>query len=179
MSLAPNCPFLDDLEIGQSVAPLLRGPLLEPHLMRWSASIENWHRIHYDQKYSLDHEGLPGLLINGSWKQHFILQMLRQWAGDSSWVWKVDFQFRAMNIVGETLTAWGRVTALREVGEFGLVDLDTGITNEAGLESTPGTARVIVPRRNGPALPLQRESLIEAIAETLNQTDTEAANVRL
>jgi hydroxyacyl-ACP dehydratase HTD2-like protein with hotdog domain len=171
VTTAVRCPFLEDVEDGQTIEQLTRGPLLPPHLMRWSAAIENWHRIHYDQPYAVSHEGLPGLLINGSWKQHFVLQLLRRWAGPTGWVWTVDFQFRAMNLVGETLTAWGRVRSAYTVGEFGLVELDTGIANQDGKESTPGTARVLLPRRGGPALPADKTALLAELAALL-RTDS-------
>jgi acyl dehydratase len=164
MPTTPQCPVLETIAIGQELEPLTRGPLLPPHVMRWSAATENWHRIHYDQPYALSHEGLPGLLVNGSWKQHFVVQLLRRWVGTSGWVWTVDFQFRGMNLVGETLTAWGRVRDVHAVGEYGVVALDTGIINRAGTESTPGSARVVVPRRGGPALPVDKVALLEALA---------------
>jgi acyl dehydratase len=167
VTTALSCLFLEDVAASQEIEPLTRGPLLPPHLMRWSAAIENWHRIHYDQPYAAAHEGLPGLLVNGSWKQHFVLQLLRRWAGATGWVWTVDFQFRAMNLVGETLTAWGRVRDVRAVGEFGLVELDTGIVNQDGKESTPGTARVLLPRRDGPALPGDKAALLAEFAALL------------
>ena len=162
-----GCLFLGDVAAGQEIAPLTRGPLLPPHLMRWSAAIENRHRIHNDQPNAVAHEGLPGLLVNGSWKQHFVLQLLRRWAGATGWVWTVDFQFRAMNLVGETLTAWGRVRNVRPVGQFGLAELDTGIVNADGTESTPGTARVLLPRRDGPALPADKTALLAELAALL------------
>jgi acyl dehydratase len=171
VTTALSCPLLGDVATGQEIEPLTRGPLLPPHLMRWSAAIENWHRIHYDQPYAVSHEGLPGLLVNGSWKQHFVLQLLRRWAGTTGWVWTVDFQFRATNLVGETLTAWGRVRNVRPIGEFGLVELDTGIVNADGKESTPGTARVLLPRRGGPALPADKTVLLAELAALL-RTDS-------
>jgi len=87
-------------------------------------------------------------------------------AGTSGWVWTVDFQFRAMNLVGETLNRLGdRVqSAYNTVGEFGLVELDTGIVNQDGKESTPGTARVLLPRRGGPALPADKSALLAELA---------------
>ena len=130
--IAPCCPFLGNIEIGQEIEPLTRGPLLPPHLMRWSASIENWHRIHYDRPYAVTHDGLPDLLVNGSWKQHFVMQLLRRWAGTSGWVWTVDFQFRGMNLVGETLTAWARVRDLRTLGQLGVVETVAGTLNQTG-----------------------------------------------
>ena len=146
-------PFFEDVPIGMEIAPLTKGPLTTVHLMRWSAAMENWHRIHYDHAFATGHDGLPGLLVNGSFKQQFVMQLLKDWAGPAGWVWKAAFQFRAMNQAGETLRVWARVKDKREAPSFGLIDLDLGIVNEHGVESTPGTAMVALPYRDGPPLP--------------------------
>ena len=52
-----------------------KGPFTTAHLMRWSAAMENWHKIHYDLPFATGHDKLPGLLINGSLKQQFIAQI--------------------------------------------------------------------------------------------------------
>jgi acyl dehydratase len=143
----------EDVALGDEIGPLFKGPLTTAHLMRWSAAMENWHKIHYDLPFATGHDKLPGLLVNGSLKQQFIAQLLKDWAGREGWLWKIRFQFRAMNLVGEKLSVWGRVTGLREAPGYGLVDLDLGIRNEAGVESTPGAATVALPFRGGPAVP--------------------------
>ncbi|MBP0443514.1 hypothetical protein J8J14_01870 [Roseomonas sp. SSH11] len=143
----------EDVSIGDMVAPLGKGPLTTPHLMRWSAAMENWHKIHYDQPFATGHDKLPGLLINGSLKQQFIAQLLKEWAGREGWAWKVRFQFRAMNLAGERLSIWAKVTGKQETPDYGLVELDVGITNENGVESTPGSAVVALPYRGRPAVP--------------------------
>jgi len=143
----------EDVEIGQEIAPLTKGPFTTPHLMRWSAAMENWHKIHYDLPFATQHDKLPGLLINGSLKQQFLAQLVKDWVGSDGWVWKLRFQFRAINLVGETLTIWGKVTDKRRLEIFGLVDLELGIRNEAGTESTPGSATVALPFHDGQAVP--------------------------
>lgn len=147
----------EDVSVGQEIGPLFKGPLTTAHLMRWSAAMENWHKIHYDLPFATGHDKLPGLLINGSLKQQFIAELLKDWAGATGWLWKASFQFRAMNLVGETLTVWAKVTGTRQVetpqGTYGLVDLDLGIRNGEGKESTPGGATVALPLRAGPPLP--------------------------
>jgi acyl dehydratase len=143
----------EDVKVGDELPCLEKGPLTTAHLMRWSAAMENWHKIHYDKPFAVEHDKLPGLLINGSFKQQFIVQLLKDWAGPTGWVWKVDFQFRAMNIVGETLYLWARVTSKREAPDYGLVELDLGIVNEQGKESTPGKATVALPYRGGKPVP--------------------------
>ena len=86
-----------------------------------------------------------------------VVQLLAGWAGHDGWVWTVDFSFRKMNLVGETLAVWARVTDRHllalEAGEVGVVDVELGITNDDSVESTPGTGRVVLPRRSGPPIP--------------------------
>ncbi|HIN05071.1 MAG TPA: acyl dehydratase, partial [Dehalococcoidia bacterium] len=40
-----------------------------------------------------------------------------------------------------------------EKGGMGLVDLDLGMTTQDGIESMPGTATVVLPLKDGPAIP--------------------------
>jgi hydroxyacyl-ACP dehydratase HTD2-like protein with hotdog domain len=142
----------EQVAVGEALIPLTVGPMTPLHLMRFSASIENWHRIHYDERFAVEHDGLPGLLISGSFKQHLVVQMLRAWAGPGSWLMRVGLQFRRMNVVGETLTAWGTITQREAREDFGVVTCEIGIRNHDGLESSPGTAVLAMPLTGGPAL---------------------------
>lgn len=143
----------EELVVGADATPLVRGPITTSHLMRWSAAIENWHRIHYDHPFATEHDKLPGLLVNGTWKQHFLAQMMRQWLGPKAWLWKMDFSFRKMDVVGSTLTAWGRVTDLAVRDGLGIVGCEIGIRNQDGQESTPGTAVGVVRLTGGRPVP--------------------------
>ena len=145
--------YFEDVNPGQALPELAKGRMTTAHLMRWSSAMENWHKIHYDRTFTIEHDKLPDLLINGSLKQQFIFQQLKDWAGSTGWVWRVNFQFRAMNKVEERLTVWAKVVGTRRAPDYGLVDIELGITNDEGIESTPGTAVVALPYRDGPALP--------------------------
>lgn len=139
----------DSVTVGDELEPLVCGPLMSLHLMRFSAAIENWHRIHYDERFATEHDGLAGLLVSGSFKQHVVAQMLRRWAGRDGWLVEISLRFRRMNVVGETLTIWGTVTELEQQARHGLVTCRIGISNEDGIESSPGTARVALPLTRG------------------------------
>lgn len=145
--------YFEDVEVGTTLPVLQKGPLTSAHLMRWSAAMENWHKIHYDKPFAVEHDKLPGLLVNGTFKQQFLVQLLTDWVGPAGWVWKVSFQFRAMNQVGETLSVWGKVIDKRDGPGYGLVDIDLGITNDEGKESTPGKATIALPHRGGKPVP--------------------------
>ena len=152
MAIGTNV-YYEDVTVGAELPQLEKGPLTTAHLMRWSAAMENWHKIHYDKPFAIEHDKLPALLINGSLKQQFVMQLLTDWAGPDGWVWKASFQFRAMNVVDETLRIWGRVSAKRDGPGYGLVDIELGIVNDKGKESTPGKATVALPYRGGKPVP--------------------------
>ena len=143
----------DDVTVGQDVPNVVKGPMSTAHIMRWSSAMENWHRIHYDWKFATGHDKLPDVMVNGSWKQHVLIQLLTDWVGETGWLWKIGFQFRGMNVPGDLLTAWGHVATTERRGDYGVVRLDIGLRNDNGAEGTPGTATVVLPRRGGPAVP--------------------------
>lgn len=152
-SPTPTPLVFEDLAVGDATTDLVRGPITTSHLMRWSAAIENWHRIHYDLPFATEHDKLPGLPINGTWKQHFLVQMMRQWLGPTGWLWKIDFSFRKLDVAGSTLTAWGKVTDLTIRDGYGYVTCEIGIRNEKGEQSTPGTAIGVLPLKGGAPVP--------------------------
>jgi len=145
--------YFEDVQVGDELPPLKKGPLTTTHLMRWTAAMENWHKIHYDQQFTVEHDKLPGIIVNGTLKQQIIMMILKDWAGMDGWAWKAKFQFRAMDIAGTTLTFWARVNAKFPLDAYGLVELQLGTRNLEGRESTPGSALVALPFRAGQAVP--------------------------
>ncbi|CUR58474.1 conserved hypothetical protein [metagenome] len=146
-------PTFEELEVGLVLPGLRRGPLTTAHLMRWSAAIENWHRIHYDHPYSTEVEHLPGLLVSGNWKQQLITETVAGWLQPEGWLAGISFEFRKMNRQGDLVTAWAEITALREWQGFGVVELAVGMLDQDGQESTPGKAVGVVPLAGGSEVP--------------------------
>ena len=144
--------IFEDIAVGREIPVLIKGPMTTARIMRWSAAMENWHKIHYDWRYATEHDHLPDVLVNGSWKQHVLVQLLTDWVGESGWVWKMNFQYRGMNIPGDTLTAWGRVAGVHDHGDYGVVSLTIGLKDQKGQEGSPGEASVVLPKRGGPAV---------------------------
>ena len=59
----------EDVVEDQQLPDYCIGPITTTHIFRWSAAIENWHRIHYDKDFAVGHDKLPDVLMQGSWKQ--------------------------------------------------------------------------------------------------------------
>lgn len=145
--------YFEDVRAGDALPSLHKGPITTVHLMRWSAAMENWHKIHYDAKFAVEYDKLPGLLVNGSFKQQFILQLLKDWAGLAGWAWKARFRFRAMDLVGSTLEVRGHVRETILLDEYGLVDIELAIANQENKGTTTGEGVVALPLRAGGRVP--------------------------
>ena len=145
--------YFDDVRVGDEFSPLIKGPMTSMHIMRWSAAIENWHRIHYDFNFAVGHDGLPGVIVAGSWKQHILAQLLKDWAGPFGWLSHLRCQYRGLDICGTTVRARGRVTALYQQDGFGLVTCALELLGNGDVVTTQGEGNVVLPLKNGPKLP--------------------------
>jgi acyl dehydratase len=145
--------YYDDVQEGMELPKYIYGPMTPTHLFRWSAAVENWHRIHYDLPFAINHDKLPGILVQGSWKQSIMASYLKDWARPNGWFWKASFQHRAMLVPGDILIVWGKVIKKYAKGGMGFVELEIGMKNQDGIESMPGTATVVLPLRGGRPIP--------------------------
>ena len=138
--------------MGDVIGPAVYGPITIMHLVRWASALENWHRIHYDRTFCVEHEGLPGPLVNGSWKQQVLAQLLKDWAGPGGWLQSLKYEFRGMDLVGETLRASGRVVSRKVQGYCGEVQCAIELRNSADQATTVGEAIVLFPMKQGAAV---------------------------
>jgi hypothetical protein len=112
----------EDVAVGFEIPTVSKGPLTTAHVVRWSAAMENWAPIHYDWRYATEHDGLPDVLVNGSWKQHVLMQALNDWIGEDGWLWKMNFQYRGMTVPGDGQAADESEDTEVEEGEEGTTD---------------------------------------------------------
>ena len=144
--------YYEDIDEGMELPKYIYKPT-PTHLFRWSAAIENFHRIHYDLDFGLNHDKNPSILVHGSWKQSVVPQYLKDWTLPKGWPWKAQFEHRAMLVPGDVLIMWGRVTSKQEKGGMGFIDLEIGMKTHDGIESMPGSATVVLPLKDGPDIP--------------------------
>jgi acyl dehydratase len=137
--------YFADIRVGDEITAVTFGPMSTAHLMRWSAAIENWHRVHYDFRFATEHDGLPDNVVNGSLKQHLVIQGLRRWLGPTGWLARLSIRFVGMDIVGDALTVGGEVLAGREIDGLGYIHTSVRVRNSRGVESTRGFAVAAVP----------------------------------
>lgn len=141
------------LAVGDRLPSLVKGPMSTMHVMRWSAAIENWHRIHYDYPFATEHDGLPNVIVNGSWKQHVLAQLVTEWAGTDASLLSLEYKYSGLDLVGSTITANGEVAELDPREGYGLVTCHLTLSNETPTITTEGRAVLAVPLRAGDTVP--------------------------
>ena len=141
------------LAAGQVLATLDKGVITTAHIMRWSAAVENFHRIHYDQAFATGHDKLPNVLINGSWKQHVLVQLAKDGLGITGWLWRLRFRYRKMDVAGDALRGVAQVMQTRAIGDLGFVTLQVNLLDQQGQTSTAGHAIGVLPARAGATVP--------------------------
>lgn len=143
----------DDFPVGAVLPGLTKGPMSPAHIMRWSAAMENWHRIHYDSRFATGHDKLPDILVNGSWKQHVLVQLMKDGLGTDGWLWKINFRYKMMDVVWDTLVGRAEVIDRREIDGLGFVQCRIALRNQRDELSTAGYAVGVVPLKGGRAVP--------------------------
>jgi len=135
------------------VGELDKGPMSTSHIMRWSAAVENFHRIHYDHPFATGHDKLPDVLINGSWKQHVLVQLAKDVLGPQGWLWKIKFRYRKMDVAGDSIRGLADVLTTQEIDGFGFVTLRVTLVDQKDAVSTAGFAIGVLPLPGGPPVP--------------------------
>ena len=104
--------YFENVATGQKLPVVEKGPLTTAPIMRWSSAVENWHRIHYDQPFAINQDGLPDVVLSGSAKQRLLLEMIGVWIGEGGSVWKLKLQHRSLTLSGDILSTWGVVQSV-------------------------------------------------------------------
>ena len=126
-------------------------------LPAWSRKTDfmNWNRyaavndefvyIHMDDevgKAALNEQGAFGM---GNLRYTYMLNALRDWAGDEAIIKECGLQFRAINQKNDILTVTGKITDKQSQDGELLIFLEMNVINQAGEGTTPGHAIVSIP----------------------------------
>jgi acyl dehydratase len=131
-------------EPGMPLPPLPKGRWTSSHIVRWCAAQENWAKIHFDADYARGTAGLPAPLINGALKQHLLAQFLVEGFGGAAYVWRLDYEFKGMDLVGEALEVRGAVRAVERHGSRAFVTVEAHIRNLDRDQSTTLATGIVV-----------------------------------
>ncbi len=137
-----QAPSWDGLEPGDEITPYVRTTDLA-HWNRYAAINDEFIPIHMDAEGARA-VGQPDVFGMGNLRLAYLHNALHGWLGGRGDIADLSCQFRGLNFKGDTLTVWGRVTGKREEQGARLVDLEMGVDNQKGENTTPSSASVIL-----------------------------------
>jgi acyl dehydratase len=141
----------DEVEVGDALPPWSRTTDFM-HWNRYAAANDEFVPFHMEDSAGLEAGG-TGAFGMGNLRHTYLVNAVRDWAGDEAELREVGCQYRAFNYRGDVLACTGRVLEKRVEGRVGLVRLELAVTNQDGAVVAPGHALV--------ALPLSRAAVAE------------------
>ncbi|KEQ51980.1 MaoC/PaaZ C-terminal domain-containing protein [Sphingobium chlorophenolicum] len=138
--------FFEDIAVGDQIPAFTR----KTTMMEWSrfaAVNEEFVYVHMDDEAGRA-AGQPGAFGMGNLRWAYMLNALRDWAGDESEIKELAMQFRAINQKDDILSAKATVVD-KSVADDGsnLIHLQIDVENQDGKGTSPGRAIVAVPSR--------------------------------
>ena len=101
----------------------------------------------FDAEHAQKRRNMPGQFDYGPQRVCWLSQIVTDWMGDDGTLKQLKASIRHPNVVGDTNTVHGEVTAKRVVGGEHLVELQVRNVNQSGLPTALGTALVALPSR--------------------------------
>jgi acyl dehydratase len=116
------------------------------HWNRFAAVNDEFIPMHMDDEAGRA-SGQAGAFGMGNLRWSYLLNALRDWAGDEADVRELSVQFRAINNKDDVLRTHAVVTEKRQENGDNLVVLEVDVLNQKDEKTTPGRAVVALPSR--------------------------------
>ncbi len=138
--------YFEDVNVGDDIPSFTRQTDFM-HWNRYAAVNDEFVYIHMDDEAGKSAANEQGAFGMGNLRYAYLLNMLREWAGDEAEIRELGVQFRAINQKNDVLTCVGSVTEKTVEDGQCLVRLDTNVINQDGVATCPGHAVVALPSR--------------------------------
>ena len=163
-----------DIKDGDTLPPILKGPLTITDMICWYAGGGHTYKAHgraerHRKRHPADafvnpetgaqdsaarghtedkmarEVGMPGGYDVGPQRISWLGQLLTNWVGDDGFVRMLDVKLRRPNIFGDVSWCHGVITGKRVEDGVHLVDLDVRVDNQLGETTATGSATVELP----------------------------------
>jgi acyl dehydratase len=108
-------------------------------------------RVHWDKDLA-QKVGVRMMYDIGPIRQLYVSHFLTNFVGDDAWIYRIRFEFRRFNYIGDTTWLTGEVTEVRVDEKLGpLMEITLRGTNQRGSDNILGSATVLLPSKvHGP-----------------------------
>jgi acyl dehydratase len=140
--MAINVSF-DSVEVGQQLPEFTRKTDFD-NWNRFAAVNDEFISIHMDDEMARA-MGQPGAIGMGNLRWTYLLNALRDWAGDEAEIVNMNVQFRGTNLKNDVLRTRAVVAEKKTENGRNLVVLDIDVVNQNDENTTPGHATIALP----------------------------------
>ncbi len=120
-------------------------------------AFNNWdtiQRVHWDKQLA-EEVGVRMMYDIGPVRQMHISHYLTNFAGDDAWIYRIKFEYRRFNYVGDVTWMTGKITEARVDPELGpLIEVEMKGTNQRGADNILASATILVASREHGAVKL-------------------------
>jgi acyl dehydratase len=136
-----------DTSVGQPLTSLIKPPITQEQLRRYSEASGDYNPIHLDEQ-AAQRVGLDGVIAHGMLSMAFLGQFVNQQLAEIAGARIEHLKVRFLNMVrlGDILTCHGIVTAQATRDDLNQsIAIECWAQNQDGIKVTTGEAVVLVP----------------------------------
>jgi len=149
--MAPALPDWKRISVGDALEPLLRKTDFA-HWNRYAAVNDEFVQIHMDPEAARQ-VGQKDAFGMGNLRLGYLHALLDDWLGDAGDIAELSVQFRGFNFKHDELAARAKVVGKQEQDGCRLLELELGVDNQSGENTTPGSATVVLFQGGKPLMP--------------------------
>ena len=171
-----NPRYWEDVNVGDTTQPLVKGPLGVGEMMAWAHSIGGGGEVHafkvrslrkhpawgwknpetgasetidqvHEQEEAAKGIAIPAAYDVGAQRNSWVSQGITNWMGDDGFLKNLYCEYRRFNVYGDIQFIKAKVTRKYEKNGEYVVDMDAWAENQRGEVTAPGKATVILPSK--------------------------------
>jgi acyl dehydratase len=139
--------FFEDFSEGQVFPLVTKGPMMVGHQVRWAGACDNYDSEFHHDEHVAKAQGLPGIILSGPLMASYLMTEVARWVGRNARLVRFSDRNVGSTMPRDMAYLHGRITALREQGREGVIEMECWIENQRGENTTPARAVAVVPRR--------------------------------
>jgi len=70
--------FWEDVQVGQEIPPLPKIATTQM-LVKWAGAFGDFNPLHYENDFAVNFMRTPGIIIHGTLKRQWMIQMMTDW----------------------------------------------------------------------------------------------------